>query len=258
MRLTVCVAALLAMGPAGAAAGQDTVVVAVGSPLVDGTVFKPHAARVRIYNPQGVLTAEWDNELRVGDSAGRAVARWITTGRPVPAFPNRPLLRLLQTFDLKTVAPLGYVLMSSTGAYTQLAIDGTRVRGIKRANARAAVDTVDVTLDRAGFMAAASDLVPVAAGLTPGQVLVAPVWGPQQGSPVDHVFVVRGDSVVTVEGKPVRARRVDEHERAGGKRTASWWLLGERPYMVYGEVPGEAGVTRITEVGIPLDEREQP
>ncbi len=68
------------------------------------------------------------------------------------------------------------------------------------------------------------------------------MWGPQQASPVDHVFVVQGDSTVTVEGKAVRATRVDEHERAGGKRTASWWLLLERPYMVYGEVPGADGV----------------
>ena len=35
-----------------------------------------------------------------------------------------------------------------------------------------------MTVDRMGFIASASDLVPLAVGLKRGQVMVAPVWGP--------------------------------------------------------------------------------
>jgi hypothetical protein len=36
----------------------DTVFLSVGSPGVDGTIFKPHATRVRVYVGE-TLTADW-------------------------------------------------------------------------------------------------------------------------------------------------------------------------------------------------------
>jgi hypothetical protein len=249
----LCALATLVLPSQGRPAQADTVFVEVGSPQLDASFFKPHAARVRIYNGQGVQTAEWDNELSIGDSAGRKVMRWITTGRPVPGNPNRVLSRLFQTFDLVSLAPLGYVSSTNTGVYVQLKIDGKRVTGIRRMGGTAPVQEVNVELDAAGFMMGASDLVPVAAGLRTGTVIVAPLWAPNMTTSERRVFVVLADTTVMVEGKPQRARKVDERRRTDKSLVASWYLLMDDPYMVYGEVPLPDGTTqRMTEVPIPL------
>lgn len=55
---------------------------------MNGAIYAPHAARVRVRvgEGDGRLTAEWTNELTHGDSAGRAVHRWVTKGtRFLPA-----------------------------------------------------------------------------------------------------------------------------------------------------------------------------
>jgi hypothetical protein len=252
--LALVAAALTVAGTADAQArtARDTIFLEIGSPRVDASLFKPHAARVRIYNAQGVQTAEWDNELTLGDSAGRRVMRWITTGRPVPANPTRPLGRIFQTYDAVTMQPYGYVSSSNTGAYVQLAIDGRSVKGIRRANATAPLQEVDLTLDVPGWVIGASDLVPVAAGLRTGDVMVAPLWGPNMTQSEYRVFVVLGDTTMTIEGTRATARKVEERRRSDGTLTATWYLTREDPYMWYGEVPlSTGGVQRMTEVPIP-------
>lgn len=232
----------------------DTIFLEVGSPRVDASVFKPHAARVRVYSGpgSGTLVSEWDNELTLGDSAGRRVMRWITTSRPVPGNPNRPLARIFQTYDAVTLAPYGYVSSTNTGAYTQLAIDGRQVRGVRRPNAAAPLEEVNVQLNVPGFVIGASDLVPVAAGLETGAVMVAPLWGPNMSASEYRVFVVRGDTSMAIEGTRVTARKVEERRRSDGSLTANWYLTREDPYMWYGEVPLPNGsVQRMTEVPIP-------
>ena len=88
MRLSfVSAITLLATLSTANAQTSDTVFVEVGSSVIDGSVFKPHAARVRVYRGDS-LTAEWVNELVLGDSAGRKVMRWVTTGVRVPLNPN--------------------------------------------------------------------------------------------------------------------------------------------------------------------------
>jgi hypothetical protein len=245
----------LALDPTFATAQTvDTIFLDVGSKQVDASLFQPHAARVRVYTgpAPGTLTAEWDNELYLADSAGRRVMRWITTGRPVPATPNRPLIRLFQTYDAVTLAPYGYLSTSSTGAFLQLSIDGRQVRGTRRVNAAAPLQQVSVDLDVPGFVIGASDLVPVAAGLRTGNVIVAPLWGPNMTASEHRVFVVLGDTTVNVEGTRVRARKVEERRRSDRSLTATWYLTRESPYMVYGEVPlADGNVQRMTEVPIP-------
>ena len=60
----------------------DTVRLEVGAKELDGRVYAPHAARVRVWiGPgEGRVRGEWTNVLTHGDSAGRKVHRWVTTG----------------------------------------------------------------------------------------------------------------------------------------------------------------------------------
>lgn len=231
----------------------DTVYADIGSSAIDGRFMKPHAARVRIYRGDS-LVQQWLNELTVGDSAGRQVMRWVTTSEPVPLIPNRPLSVLRQTYDAQTLAPMGFSSTSSTGASTTLAINGTRVRGRRRTAADTTMIAVDITVDRMGFYSGASDLVPIAAGLRAGTVMVAPLWSPNSATADFRVFVTHGDTTVNVEGTPVRAVKVDERRRSDRILVATWYLLLESPYMVYGEVPLPDGrVQRMTEVAVPLN-----
>ena len=251
--------ALLTMAPSGTPAlaqpndrtTSDTLFLEIGSPLVDGRVFRPHAALVRIYHGD-TLTAEWLNELSIGDSAGRPVMRWITTSHPVPSNPNRVLSVLRQTYDAITLAPLGYSSTTSAGGKTELTIDGRTVRGSTHPAGAPTPTVVNKPIDRLGYFAGASDLVPVAAGLRVGSVLVAPVWGPAMSTAEDRVFAITKDTVVTVEGAAVRSTKVEERRR-DGSLYANWYLLRESPYMVYGEVPLPDGRwQRMTEVPAPL------
>ncbi len=234
------------------AQSADTVRAEIGSAAIDARFMKPHAARVRIYRGDS-LVQQWLNELTVGDSAGRRVMRWVTTSEPVPLNPHRPLSVLRQTYDARTLAPLGFSSTVSNGAFTRVAIDGNRVRGRRRTAADTTTIPIDLTIDRPGYYVGATDLVPIAAGLKAGMVLLAPTWSPS-GTTADYrVFVIHGDTTVSVEGTPVRAVKVDEHRRSDRVRLATWYLLLESPYMVYGEVPLPDGrVQRMTEVEVPL------
>jgi hypothetical protein len=247
------VAGILALAAAPAAAQRvDTVRAEVGSPAIDARFMQPHAARVRIYRGDS-LVQQWLNELQLGDSAGRRIMRWVTTSEAVPLAPNRPLSVLRQTYDARTLAPLGFFSSSSTGAATRLTIDGTRVRGARRTAADTTMIPVDMTIDRPGFYIGATDLVPIAAGLKRGTVLLAPFWGPNATTSDYRVFDIHGDTTVMVEGAPVRAIKVDERRRTDRVLVATWYLLLESPYMVYGEIPLPDGrVQRMTEVAVPL------
>lgn len=243
----VCVAASTASGQSA-----DTVFADVGSPAVDARLFQPHAARVRVYRGD-TLVGQWTNELSLGDSAGRRIMRWVTTGEPVPANPNRPLGVLRQTYDAVSLAPLGYSNVVNTGAFSHLRIDGRRVTGRRRTASDPTVQNVDVTLDQPGYFAGASDLIPVAAGLRIGSVIVAPVWTANAAAVDYRVFAVLRDTTLSIEGSSVVARKVEERRRSDRSLTAYWYLLTESPYMVYGEVPLPDGrMQRMTEVAIPL------
>jgi len=251
--LAACCVTLLQPGFAAAQgagpSGSDTLFVDVGSTRLDGRVFRPHAARVRVY-VDGELTNEWTNELTLADSAGRPVMQWVT--RTVRS-PTGVTNVLRQTYDAVTLAPYTFHSASSNGAEIDLMLSGTEVRGTRRAANDTTVHEVGLTIDRAGFFEGASDLVPVAAGLEERLVMVAPVWRYGMSAAEDRVFTVVGDTALVVEGTPVMAWRVDEHRRDDRSLVASWYLTEERPYMVYGEVPLPDGrVRRMTEVEIPL------
>ena len=238
-----------------AAAGRaETLHVEVGSPLVNARVYGPHMARVRTWLGAGYdrMQNEWTNELTLGDSAGRPVMRWVTIG--TQAMPNGDTARweLRQTYDGITMAPLGYARTGSNGAAASLRIDGRRVHGWRRMPGDTTTIVVDQQIDRPGFFAGASDLVPLAVGLQEGRIVSAPVWSPNMTQAEQRVFTVVGKKTVDVEGTPVNAWQVDEHRLSDRALLASWYLVEGEPYMVYGEVPlANGGVRRMTEVPIP-------
>ena len=236
-------------------ASTDTIRLDVGSPRVDGGVYAPHAARVRVWvGPgQGRMRAEWTNVLTHGDSAGRKIHRWVTTGTQVTPAGDTVRWELRQTYDAKTLATYGIMRTSSTGATSSLRIDGRQVRGTRRASASAAVEPVDYLIDQPGFVASASDLVPGAVRLDSGMVMLAPVWQPGTTTSELRAFTVLGRVDVDVEGTKVNAWKIEERRRTDRALLASWYMVDRSPYMVYGEVPlPDGSIQRMTEVEIPM------
>jgi hypothetical protein len=234
-------------------AAQDTVRIEVGSPALDGRVYLPHTAQVRVrLDDSARVVATWTNELTLADSAGRPLMRWVTKGTQNPGTDRASTWELRQTYDARTLAPLRYALTSSSGAASQLTIDGRRVRGTRRSPGDTTIHQVDVTLDRPGFFAGASDLVPPAVGLKAGSVMTAPVWSPGMTQAEGRIFTVLNKETVVVEGAKVEAWKVEERRQTDRVLVGTWWLLDKSPYMVYGEVPQPNGrVRKMTEVEIP-------
>ena len=100
--------ALLLLALAGPAA-SDTIRLEIGSRELNGNVYAPHAARVRVWVGPGAgrMRAEWTNVLTVGDSAGRKVHRWVTTGTQITPTGDTVKWELRQTYDARTLAPYG-------------------------------------------------------------------------------------------------------------------------------------------------------
>ena len=253
--LTAGTAGVLAGAPQAATpapATTDTLRIEVGSPAVNGSVYQPHRARVRVHlnSLDTPPTNEWTNELTIGDSAGRKVMRWVTLGRFDST--GSPGFDLRQTFDLVTLAPLGYKLKTRTGADISLAIDGNRMYGTRKLPNTPEPQPVDQVVPRMGFIASASDLVPLAVGFSPGKVFIAPVWGPNMATAESHVFTIVGEESIVVEGKPVTAWKVEEYRESDHRLLSVWWVLATSPYMVAGEnyLPnGE--VQKMTEIELP-------
>ena len=256
--LTACVSLIVAsccpvVTPS--VASSDTIRLEVGSREINGKVYEPHAARVRVRvgEGEGQVVAEWTNELTHGDSAGRPIHRWVTKGTRSLPDGNTVTWEIRQTYDAVTLAPYGYAASSSAGTWSKLTLDGVRVRGTRRMPNDTTIHQVDVTLDRPGFVASASDLVPLAAGLSAGKVMTAPVWSPNMVRAELRVFTVVSRGPVDVEGTKVDAWKVEERRHANGQLLATWYLTERSPYMVYGEVPLPNGqVQRMSEVAIPM------
>jgi hypothetical protein len=233
----------------------DTLHLEVGSPEVDGRVYQPHMAlvRMRVGDPDGPVLREWTNELTLGDSAGRPVMHWVTKGTQNTGPGAGTTWELRQTYDAITLKPIAYNSLAANGTHTILTMDGNRVRGTRRAPGGAAEEPIDMTISRPGFFAGASDLVPAAVGFTAGAVMTAPVWSPNMTSPETRIFTVVGKETVNVEGNRVEAWKVEER-KSDRSLYATWWLLDESPYMVYGEIVLPNGqVQRMTEVEVRRD-----
>ncbi len=252
--LLLLVPAALAAQPAP----NDTIRLELGSKDVDASYFQPHAAKVRVYvkSPTGEerLRAEWVNVLIPGDSAGMKVHRWITTGTQIAANGTQAQWELRQTYDARTLAPYGIARTASNGSASAFRIEGNTVTGWRRGpGADAPRRDTTWSVAQLGYVASASDLVPLAAGFRPGKVMVAPVWGPNMAASEMRIFSVIGETDVDVEGTIVRAWKVEERRQADRALLATWWLLPRSPYMVYGEVPlPDGSIQRMTEVAVPM------
>jgi hypothetical protein len=237
------------------AALSDTVRLEVGAKEVDGRVYEPHAARVRVWvGPgEGRLRGEWTNVLTHGDSAGRKIHRWVTTGVSITPTGDSLRWELRQTYDAITLQPYGIVRTANNGTSSSLRIDGRKVTGTRRTTRDGPLQDVNYEIDRPGYVASASDLVPAAVGFKPGLVIVVPIWGPPMLASELRAFTVVGKQDVNVEGKVVNAWKVDEHRMSDKKLLATWYLLDKSPYMVYGEVPlADGSIQRMTEIEVPM------
>jgi hypothetical protein len=233
----------------------DTIRVEIGSKSVDGRVYAPHAARVRTWvGPgEGTMRSEWTNVLTHGDSAGRKVHRWVTTGVQTTATGEKVRWELKQTYDAITLQPYGMHREASNGTFYRLRIDGTKVTGTRKTSPNGAEEPVNYEIDRPGYVASASDLVPAAVGFKEGRVIIAPIWGPGMAKAESRVFKVLGKVDVNVEGTVLNAWKVEEHRESDGKWIANWYLLDKSPYMVYGEVPlPDGSIQRMTEIELPM------
>lgn len=231
-------------------AALDTLRLRVGSKAVNGRIYRPHAARVRVHIGDATTpSSEWTNELTLGDSAGRPVMFWVTRGTQ---HAQGVTWELRQNYDAETLAPYAYALQSSRGGYVRLSFEGRYVRGVRRMPGDTADRQINLTLDEPGFIASASDLVPLAAGLKDGVVMTAPMWSPGMTNSEMRIFTVVGKVPVNVEGTEWTAWKVEERRHTDHHLLATWWLVERSPYMVYGEVILPDGrIQRMTEVEIP-------
>jgi hypothetical protein len=217
-------------------AAGDTIHLEVGSPEIDGRVFPPHSARNRTYVGEGgPPVSTWTNDLTVGDSAGTQVHRWVSRGVGLSPEGNGVSWELHQTYDSRTLAPLTYYRWSDDGRSMRLRIDGTRVRGEERLPGESQPRTIDRTIDRRGFFAGASDLVPMAIALRPGLVVTAPVWAPAMERTQVRVFTVLGREALRVEGDEVTGWKIEERIRGDDRILATWYVTDVSPFMLLAE-----------------------
>ena len=231
----------------------DTVFLEVGSPEVDARVYAPHRARVqvRLGAADGPVVAEWINELTHGDSAGRAVHRWVTSGTQMPVNGPRSTWEIRQTYDAITLQPYAYHRFGSDGIEVQLQLEGRRVTGRRKGGAGEFAPYA-VELDRVGYVASASDLVPMAMKLRAGLQIVAPMWGPNMQQTERRIFSVIGEEDRRVEDRIWKAWRIEERRLGDARLLATWWMVDESPYMVAGEVIQPDGQVRyMSEIALP-------
>jgi hypothetical protein len=142
---------------------------------------------------------------------------------------------LHQTYDARTLAPLTYYRWSDDGRSMRLRIDGTRVQGEERVPGESRPRVIDRTIDRRGFFAGASDLVPMAIRLRPGLVVTAPVWAPAMERTQVRVFTVVGRESLRVEGDEVSGWKIEERVRGNDRILATWYVTDDSPFMLLAE-----------------------
>lgn len=258
MRIATLVLAALTVAPSLAAqsrtdppAGQSSdrpsaaVHVPVGSPLVDGSVYQPHVGRVirlRIEGDRIDTTAVWTNTLVIGDSAGRPVHRWHTSGWSGPPGGARNRFDLWSTFDGKTLALLGWHMKGATGFEARLAADGRTVRGTMKPPSASEPQPVEFELPEAGFASGAADLIPYAVGLREGLTMTFPLWSPPGRGIETQTWTVTKRDSVSFDGRTVPSWVMEHFDAGEPDAKGRIWFVDEPPYVVRWDLFGEEGV----------------
>lgn len=235
--------ALLAAPPAAAQTG-DTLHLAVGSPQVNGAIYRPHKGRVVRLVIDGArvdTTADWLNTLVIGDSAGRTVHRWHTGGWSQGPSGTRNRFDLWSTFDGRTLALLGWRFEGGSGFRASLAIDGAAVKGTVKPPAAAEPNAVDFTLPEAGFASGAADLIPYAVGLRDGLTMTLPLWTPPGQKMERQIWTVVGREPFAYEGRRVPSWVMDHFTPGNPKAQGRIWFIDEPPYVVRWELYQQDG-----------------
>ena len=141
----------------------------------------------------------------------------------------RECLMTIRGDDLVSLAPLGYRLKTRSGVDVSLAMDGNRMRGTRKLPGRDSVEQVDQVVPRMGFIASASDLVPLAAGLEAG--LGHPLARGIARAAAHHGLVPAPVTDTTVEpGRGVRGRLGGDPVAIGSPE----WLASDAPLVAEG------------------------
>jgi hypothetical protein len=246
-RLAAIALVVVSAGSEAQGAPKDTIRLEVGSPLVDGRVFVPYAARATFRIGDRIIT-ESTERMTLGDSVGRPVMRWVSRSESRLSPTRVDTTEVRETYDARTFAPLAFGM----GA-TRLAIEGRRVTGTRPVPGSARLRQVDTTISGRGFFLGGSNLIPIAVGLRAGAVIVAPIWNPSLNDPVLDIFTVIGKATVDVGGARVDAWKVEERWYADRKLRATWYVVAAPPYVIHGEVRLPDGQSvRMTKVSIPM------
>lgn len=241
--------------PTASVPSADTIHVPVGSPAVDGSVYRPHVGRVtrlRIEGDRTDTTAVWLNTLEIGDSAGRPVHRWLTSGWSGPPGGARNQFDLRSTFDGRTLALMGWHMKAGSGFEARLAVDGRSVRGTMKPPSAAEPQAVEFELPEAGFASGAADLIPYAIGLREGLTMTLPLWSPPGRTLETQVWTVTGIQQIEFDGRTVPSWVMEHFDVGDPAPKGRIWFVDEPPYVVQWDLFPEEGVL-IRMIGEPAE-----
>jgi hypothetical protein len=255
------IAATLAVTPMLAAAQASTrIELPVGSPLVDGRIYKAHdavAVRTLLKDGTVVRSLRYTNHTYMMRLKGRDLC--VVESVPSPettdtAFYEKTVL------DAKTMAIVHREERNGAGHLLEADVDGAHVTGRHRAKAGDPIQPLDFTLDAPAFYSPFVDAAIGATHMQAGQAWRVPTFSftPGQQKTTWHVYRITG------------------HEPAGGTGGASpaWivedvdntpvhtkiWITDDPPYLprVVTTLPDgsqsifESTLTRLTDRNLPV------
>jgi hypothetical protein len=223
----------------------DTLCVAVGSEMISGLELPVHGSKIDRFQldpGQAPRNIGWiTNVMSIGDTAGRPVFRFITEGEARQPNGQANRYTLYTTFDRKTTALLGYFISGSLGREVRLTLDGNRVRGTIRPSADAAVQPVDVTLSRPGFLGSSMDIQLALLPLRPGLTIELPVWMPGMTDAESRWYVVVSQGTAKMGGKTVDAWVTEEWNADRSRKLSTMNVIKSAPFMEWQEFDQPSG-----------------
>lgn len=213
-----------------AAQQADTVTLNVGSPLVDGRMYKPHSA--------AVTTSLVRNDT-VLQSRKFTISLHVTTRNAIPAFqvlydyPDDPSAKSEVILDLRTLALVHLDDRDSRGRVLVADVDGRHVTGEFRAAQDSAVEHLDFTLDVPSYYFPFLDAGINATTLVRAErAFTLPTFGfASSDRRTDwHTYRVAARDTLRVRGRRLDAWVIEENWH-GRYATRKIWITKELPYL---------------------------